>query len=416
MYSAGYGGVRVWTTAGVRAAHRDFSAEGGQALAAFDGRLILIGAAGATAWNFDGSRYSTEHSYVDRIVAALYQSNGSSWSEVSNVRGIHGGGAPSTGITVAQAEAIAALAARAIFTDALQVKLQGIERDATRDQAGTEIVAAITAEIGTAWRETGISVALLTSAIATHDTGPLGVAHDALVAGHNTDMGAHPGVVGHRGAAVFTGQMFYDVGANLLSLSHLTQPGLIQWLDVFYGLVPDTLGGVASTNGITVTGDGITRPLTDADGVPIAPRQLHKQRIFVFVLALTGWRLIEPLALPSPVPVYPRYGVFSGSSETLPTAQQFLGGAVWMAQQSYGDAIVRTANEFHWVADRRDDLAVIAFGSPSVPPNSITNIRRFRLDPVSILIGGVQYWAYRSRFVVGIFFINYDYQVVLRPA
>ena len=416
VYSEGYGGVRVWTAAGGRAAYRDFAAVGGRALAVFAGRLVLIRDSDATAWNFDGSRHSSEHSYVDRIVAALYQSNGSSWSEVSTVRGIHGGGGPSTGITAAQAEAIAALAARAIFTDALQVKLQGIEVAATRDQAGTEIIAAITAEIGTAWREVGISVATLAAAIATHDTGPLGVVHDALVAGHNTDPDAHPGVVGPRGGAVYTGPLVYDVGTNRLSLSHVTQPGVLQHLDIFYGLIPSAVGGVATTDGLTMTGDGFTFALTDVDGVPIAPRQLQKSRLFVFVLGSHEWRLVEPLPFPSPVADYPRYGVFSGRSETVPTAAQFLGGAVWMAQQSYGDPIVRTDNEIHWVADRRDDLAIIAFGSQVQLPNTINNSRRFRLDPVPLLIAGVQYWAYRSRFVAGTGFLSNDYQVVLRPA
>ena len=410
------GDVEVWTTDGVRVTSRDFSAQTGlNAIAAQSGHLVAISNDAGQAYNYDGSRLVHDDTYVDRVTAALYQSDGSAWAEVSSVAGIHGGGGPSTGITAAQAEAIATVAARALFTDALQIKLQDIEADATRDQVGSELVTAITAEIGTAWRAAGVSLATVATAIEAHDVDPLGSAHVALVAGHNSDAGAHPGVVGHRGAAIYSGVIFYDAVANRLSGTHVGQDGRVLPRDVFYGLAPGSLGGVASINGLSMTVDGNTWPLTDVDAVPIAPRQLQKARLFVFLLGATEWRLIEPLVFPSPVSDYPRYGLFTGDNEALPTAAQFLGGQVWMAQQSYGTAIVRTEDEYHWIADRRDDLAIIATGSPSLLPNALANTRHYRLDPVSILIGGVQYWAYRSKRKLRTGFINYDYQVVLRP-
>ena len=324
--------------------------------------------------------------------------------------------APARGLRRAQAAAIATVAARALFTDALQIKLQDIETDATRDQVGSELVTAITAAIGTAWRSAGVSLATVVTAIEAHNVEPLGSAHVALVAGHNSDADAHPGVVGHRGAAVYTGGLVYDAVANELSGTHVDQAGSVLHRDVFYGKVPGALGGITNIDGLSMTVDAKTFPLTDVDAVPVAARQLQKERLFVFLLGAAEWRLIEPLIFPSPVSDYPRYGVFNGESEALPTAAQFLGGQVWMAQQSYGTAIVgRTESEYHWVADRRDDLAVFAFGAPSLLPNAISNSRRYRLDPVSILIGGVQYWAYRSKFKQGTGWINYDYQVVLRP-
>ena len=408
-------GVRVWTAAGVRVPGREFNDLGDVgAIADFGGRLLLIGADGARAYNYDGSRASVRGSYVDSVSATLYQSDGNNWDAVDSVRGIHGGGIGGTGITEAQARAIALVATRTIFSDALEQKLLGVESGATADQTGAEIVAAITGAIGAAWRTAGVTLTTLESAIATHDAEPLGGAHVTVIAGHNADAAAHPGVVGHRGAAVYTGPMLYDAGANQLRFSHSLQAGLLQWRDIFYGLVPTGVANVSTTSGMTLTGDGITEPITDPDGVPIAPRQLRDGRLYVFMLGST-WRLIESLSLPSPVPEYPRYGVFSGTSEVLPTAAQFLGGAVWMAQQSYGDAIVRTESEFHWVADRRDDLGIIAFGAPSAEPNTLTNSRRYRLAPVGILIGGVQYYAYRSLFPSGTGLLRGDYQVVLRP-
>ena len=382
-------------------------------------KLGVFAVDGVRGYNPDGSRYVTDRgAYVDRVSARLYLSDGSAWTEVTSISGIHGGGGGGGGISLATAQAVAAAAARAVFTGALEAKLQGIETSATRDQTGAELVAAITAAIGASWQDAGVTLSQLSSAITTHDNGALDAVHVPLLEDHNMDANAHSGLVGMRGAATFTGLVAYSADLHRLTGTHVLQPGVAASQDTYYGFVPDSVGDDDSIVGLSLHVDAVQRPLVDVDGIPVAARQLRKGRLYLFYAAIFGlkWWIGEPLVLPSPVAEYPRYGVFSGESETLPSAAAFLGGAVWMAQQSYGAAIARMGSEYHWVADRRDDLGVIAFGSPLLAPNLINNQRRSRLDPDPIMINNVQYYAYRSRFRVGTGFINYDYQVVLRPA
>ena len=371
------------------------------------------------AYNLDGSRYRTLGSYVDRVSARLYLSDGSAWTEVTSISGIHGGGGGGGGISLATAQAVAAAAARAVFTGAFEAKLQGIETSATRDQSGAELVAAITGAIGAAWQDAGVTLSQLASAVATHDGGALNAVHVSLVGDHNLDADAHPGLLGATASArMFSGDMSYTAASHLLTGLHAGQVGVAARADLFWGSVPLGLAGDASIAELTLQVDQLELPLSDADGVPVAARQLQDHRLYPFFAGATRWQIATPLVFPSPVAEYPRYGLFTGDSTDLPAAAAFLGGAVWMAQQSYGDASVRTASEYYWIADRRADLGVIAFGVPSAPPNLLANARfsLYPLDPESILIGGVQYYAYRSAFKLNRGFINYDYQVILRPA
>ena len=414
--------VYAYEDGGARYPEGDFPlvGEGPAGIMVFDNRFVVINKDGSGhAYNLDGSRYTTQGTYVDQVTARLYQSDGSAWAEVTSVRGIHGGGGGGGGISLATAEAVAAAAARAVFTGAFEAKLQGIETSATRDQSGAELVAAITGAIGAAWQDAGVTLSQLASAVATHDGGALNAVHVSLVGDHNLDADAHPGILGATASArMFSGDMSYAAASHLLTGLHAGQVGAAARADLFWGAVPLGLAGDASIAELTLQVDQLELPLSDADGVPVAARQLQDHRLYPFFAGATRWQIATPLVFPSPVAQYPRYGLFTGDSTDLPAAAAFLGGAVWMAQQSYGDASVRTASEYYWIADRRADLGVIAFGVPSAPPNLLANARfsLYPLDPESILIGGVQYYAYRSAFKLNRGFINYDYQVILRPS